>query len=118
VSDDEYVDDPVRVYLREVCNIPPLSRDEEIESERLLRTGDEKAGLRLTEANLAMVVGIAQRYGNGTVHVLDLIIEGNNALQRVLKSFSETSGSFSEHAAAHVERAIAEAAAVEPPNAT
>jgi RNA polymerase sporulation-specific sigma factor len=109
MSDLEYTDDPVQVYLREACAVPPLTHEEEIECVRRLRAGDQKAELRLLEANLTMVGAIAERYGNEQVHVLNLIIEGNNALMGALKTFDETSsGTFTEYAAAAVERAIAE----------
>lgn len=87
MSDEEYVDDPLQVYLREACTVPPLSREEEIECEQRLRAGDQQAGFRLIEANLAMVVAVAQRHPSERVHVLDLVLAGNEELWRAAKDF-------------------------------
>jgi RNA polymerase primary sigma factor len=116
MSEEEYVDDPLQVYLRECCTAPPLSREEEIECEQRLRAGDHQAELRLIETNLAMVVEVAQRHPSERVHVLDLIIAGNEELLRAAKAFKGSSDvTFSAHAAACVEAAIAEASrAIEP----
>jgi RNA polymerase primary sigma factor len=109
---EDFCDDPVQVYLREMA-VAPLTQEQEAECERHVRAGDleaGRAGRDLVEANLALVVSIAQRYPNERVHVPDLIIEGNNALVRALKTFPAShEESFLAHAAICVERAIAEA---------
>jgi DNA-directed RNA polymerase sigma subunit (sigma70/sigma32) len=108
---DDFCDDPVQIYLREVAVTPPLTGEQEAECIRHVLAGDreaERAGEDLVEANLALVVEIAQRYPNERVHVLDLIQEGNNALLRALKTFRE---SREESFSAHAERAISEAVA-------
>ena len=104
----------MQIYLHECCHAPPLSREEEAERERHVRAADEQAEhakKELVEANLAMVVAVAERYGNDAVRVLDLIIVGNDELMRAMKTFEGSSeGTFSELAAACVERAIGNAA--------
>ena len=107
----EYVDDPLQIYLQEVCKVDPLSREEEAECEGHLRVGGEqleKARCRLVESNLTMVVTVAELHKNARAHVLDLIICGNEALLAATKTFVELGeGSFSEYARACVEKAIA-----------
>ena len=108
-------DDPVRVYLREMCGIPVLTKDEEIELSQHVLAHDqqaESAGKRLIEANLATVVSIAERYRDAGMHVLDLIQEGNNGLLLALETFAGNSGeSFSTQAATCINDAIAKAIA-------
>jgi RNA polymerase primary sigma factor len=108
-------DDPFEVYLREVSKVPPLSPEQEAARVQHVRAGDpeaERAGKDLVEANLALVVSIAQRNSNDRIYILDLIIEGNNGLMRALKTFRDShEESFSVHATPHIERAIAEALA-------
>jgi RNA polymerase primary sigma factor len=108
-------DDPVKVYLREVCSVPPLSEGEEIDLYRVIRTRDKQADLaekRLAEANLGLVVSIAKQHGNNRAHILDLIIAGNNGLFHALQTFSYSpNASFSAHAASAIELAITEAVA-------
>jgi RNA polymerase primary sigma factor len=116
LDDDALVlDDPLRVYLRELHRIPPLSRDEEIDCVHHVRAGDqlaESAGKRLAEANLLLVVSIAERYRNDHIHILNLIQEGNDGLLRAVQTFSDSRrDSFSAHATDYIERAIAEAIA-------
>ena len=116
LDDDALVlDDPLRVYLRELHRIPPLSRDEEIDCVHHVRAGDrlaDSAGKRLAEANLVLVVSIAERYRNDRIHILDLIQKGNAGLLRAVQTSSDSSGdSFSAHATGYIERAIAEAIA-------
>jgi RNA polymerase primary sigma factor len=110
-----FVDDPVKVYLAEVCKVPPLSRDEEIRCIQNLRAGDqqsESAGKRLVEANLSLVVSIAERCRTERIHILDLIQNGNDGLMVALKTFSDCGeDNFSAHATTHIERAILEAVA-------
>lgn len=111
--DQKFVDDPVGVYLAEVDKIPPLSREDEIRCIQHIRARDqhaESAGQRLVEANLHLVVSIAERYRNNDVHILDLIQEGNDALMGALRTFSDSLGdSFSAYATPHIQRAIAKA---------
>ena len=112
---EDFCDDPVQVYLREVAAVTPLTQEQEADCERHVRAGDleaGRAGKDLVEANLTLVVEIAKRYQNERIHVLDLIQEGNTALFHALKTFRDSGEqSFSAYAAAHVERAIAQAAA-------
>jgi RNA polymerase primary sigma factor len=82
-----YIDDPVQVYLAEVCKVPALSRDEEFSCVQHIRAGDQQADSAerlLVEANLRLVVSIAERYRNERIHILDLIQEGNDGLVRAL----------------------------------
>jgi RNA polymerase primary sigma factor len=106
-------DDPLRVYVAELQSIPPLSRDEEIDCvQRVLAGGQlaESAGKRLAEANLLLVVSIAERFQNNPVHILDLIQKGNEGLLRAVGTVRDSRhDSFSAHATDHIERAIAEA---------
>ncbi|HYL61870.1 MAG TPA: sigma-70 factor domain-containing protein [Candidatus Methylomirabilis sp.] len=108
-------DDPVQVYLREVCATPALTRDEEIELSQHVLAHDqqaESAGTRLIEANLAMVVSIAERYRDGGMPLLELIQKGNDGLLLALKTFADNPNeSFSAHAAACINDAIAKAIA-------
>lgn len=107
---EEFIDDPVQVYLREV-GIATLTPEEEAACVRQFRaegSESDRAGARLMEANLSLVVSIAERYANDRIHVLDLIIEGNNALFTAFKAFRESDHhKFSAYAAPSVERAIA-----------
>ena len=111
--DHKFVDDPVKVYLAEVCKVPPLSREEEIRCVQHIRAGDDQAegaGERLAEANLQLVVAIAERHRNDHVHILDLIQQGNDGLLVALQTFRDSvQDSFSAHATPDVERAIAKA---------
>ena len=112
-------DDPVQVYLREVGAVPPLTKDQEIELSRHVLANDpqaEFAGKTLVEANLAMVVSIAQRYPRGNMHLLDLVQKGNDGLLFALKTFPDhPNQSFSTYAAACVDAAIAKAIADSEP---
>ena len=109
-NDQTYVDDPVRVYLREVDTIPPLTRAEEILCIQHIRAGDreaESAGKRLVEANLHLVVAIAERYRNHGIHILDLIQKGNEGLLHALRCLTgDGQDSFAEQATRHIEKAI------------
>lgn len=108
-------DDPVQVYLREVCAVPALTQDEETALSQHVLANDqqaESAGKTLIEANLAMVVSIAERYPRRNMHLLDLVQRGNDGLLLALKTFPEhPNQSFSIHAAACVNAAIARAIA-------
>ncbi len=116
--DDRIYDDPVKVYVTEVCDVPPLSRAEELICIEHLRARDqdlELARKRLVEANLQLVVSIAERYRNDRVHILDLVQKGNDALLDALRTFIDSDDtSFSVHAAPLIEGAIAEAATSYP----
>ena len=114
LNDDAlFVDDPLAVYLSELHRIPPLSRDEEIDCIKHIRVGDQMAkaaGKRLAEANLLLVVSIAERYRNDHIYMLDLIQKGNDGLLRAVQTLSHSChDSFSAHATDYIERAIADA---------
>ena len=112
-DDHTFIDNPEKVYLAEVLKVPPLSPEEEIRCFRHVRAGDdqsESARKRLVEANLHLVVSVAERYRNDHIHFLDLIIKGNDGLMRALQAFGDSrDDSFEAYATNHIERAIAEA---------
>ena len=114
-------DDPLRLYVGELRKIHPLSRDEEIACIQHVRARDEiaeSAGKRLAEANLLLVVSIAERYQNDRIHILHLIQKGNEGLLRAVQTLSDScQDSFSAHATDHIERAIAEAISISGPTA-
>ena len=107
------VHDPVQVYLREVAAVPPLMPEEETQLIQRIRAQDdqaESAKVRLLEANLRIVVSIAESYRNAPIHILDLIQKGNEGLLVAVKTLASTStGSFSDHAARCIHQAIEEA---------
>jgi RNA polymerase primary sigma factor len=109
------IDDPVAVYLAALKSVPSLDREEEIECIQHVRAGDEqaeKARQRLVEANLQLVVTIAERYPRDKMHLLDLIQEGNNGLLTATQTLHESwVDNFSIHATPLIERAISEALA-------
>ena len=111
----KFVDNPEGLYLSEVLKIPPLSPDEEIRCLQHVRAGDEEAEparKRLLEANLHLVVSIAERNRNDQIHFLDLIVKGNDGLMGAVQAFGDSGeDSFSAYATAYIERAIAEALA-------
>ena len=117
-GDHPVFDDPLAVYLAEIKNIPPLDHEEEMESIQHVRAGDEqakKAGERLVEANLQLVVTIAERYPRDKMHMLDLIQEGNRGLLTAVQTLRESSAdNFSIHATPLIERAISDALATTP----
>ncbi|MBP3412357.1 MAG: RNA polymerase sigma factor RpoD, partial [Oscillospiraceae bacterium] len=76
------LDDPVRMYLKEIGQIPLLTPEEEQELAQKVSEGDQKAKNKLTEANLRLVVSIAKKYSGRGLHILDLIQEGNTGLIR------------------------------------
>jgi RNA polymerase primary sigma factor len=104
-------DDPVKVYLREVTVFPPMTPNEELDLSLHVRAGDQQAessGSRLVEANLQLVVSIAERHRDSGVHILDLIQKGNEGLLLALETFADSSSdSFSAHAAICIDCAIA-----------
>ncbi|MGN0556844.1 MAG: RNA polymerase sigma factor RpoD [Acutalibacteraceae bacterium] len=110
--DDISINDPVKMYLKEIGRVPLLSGDEEIRiAERILQ-GDQKAKERLTEANLRLVVSIAKRYVGRGMHFLDLIQEGNVGLIKAVEKFDHTKGfKFSTYATWWIRQAITRAIA-------
>lgn len=111
----KFIDDPLGRYLFEVENVPALSCEEETRCIQHLRARDQQAessGQRLVEANLHLVVSIAERYRNHTLYLLDLVQHGNDGLLEALRTFARTSeNTFAAHAAPYIERAISEAIA-------
>ena len=111
--DNAFTDEPEKVYLAEVAKVPPLSRDEEICCVQYVRAGGQQAdsaARRLVEANLHLVVSIAERYRNDRIHILDLIEQGNDGLLGAVRTFIDSGDdSFSVYASSHIERAISEA---------
>ncbi len=101
------VDDPVRMYLKEIGKVPLLSADEEIELAQRMEQGDEEAKKRLCEANLRLVVSIAKRYVGRGMLFLDLIQEGNLGLIKAVDKFDYTKGyKFSTYATWWIRQAI------------
>ena len=101
------VDDPVRMYLKEIGKVPLLTADEEIELARRMENGDEEAKKRLCEANLRLVVSIAKRYVGRGMLFLDLIQEGNLGLIKAVDKFDYTKGyKFSTYATWWIRQAI------------
>ena len=106
------VDDPVRMYLKEIGKVPLLSADEEIELAKRMELGDEDAKKRLCEANLRLVVSIAKRYVGRGMLFLDLIQEGNLGLIKAVEKFDSTKGfKFSTYATWWIRQAITRAIA-------
>lgn len=101
------VDDPVRMYLKEIGKVPLLTADEEIELAKRMAEGDEEAKKRLCEANLRLVVSIAKRYVGRGMLFLDLIQEGNLGLIKAVDKFDYTKGfKFSTYATWWIRQAI------------
>ena len=101
------VDDPVRMYLKEIGKVPLLSADEEIELAKRMELGDEDAKKRLCEANLRLVVSIAKRYVGRGMLFLDLIQEGNLGLIKAVDKFDYRKGyKFSTYATWWIRQAI------------
>lgn len=106
------VDDPVRMYLRDIGKIPLLSSERETELARLLKDGDEVARNELVESNLRLVVSIAKRYVGKGMYILDLIQEGNLGLMKAVEKFDHTKGyKFSTYATWWIRQAITRAIA-------
>ena len=106
------VDDPVRMYLREIGKIPLLTFDEEYELAKLAMQGDEEAKQRLSESNLRLVVSIAKKYVGRGMLFLDLIQEGNMGLIKAVEKFDYTKGyKFSTYATWWIRQAITRAIA-------
>ena len=106
------IDDPVRMYLKEIGNVDLLSPDEEIELAKRIMDGDESAKRRLSEANLRLVVSIAKRYVGRGMQFLDLIQEGNLGLIKAVEKFDYSKGyKFSTYATWWIRQAITRAIA-------
>jgi RNA polymerase primary sigma factor len=106
------IEDPVRMYLKEIGKVPLLSAEEEIELAKRMEEGDEDAKKRLAEANLRLVVSIAKRYVGRGMLFLDLIQEGNLGLIKAVEKFDYTKGyKFSTYATWWIRQAITRAIA-------
>lgn len=106
------IDDPVRMYLKEIGKIPLLTADQEIELAKGIEDGDEEAKRRLAEANLRLVVSIAKRYVGRGMLFLDLIQEGNLGLIKAVEKFDYRKGfKFSTYATWWIRQAITRAIA-------
>ncbi len=92
INDNAAMDDPVKVYLKEIGRVPLLTPEEEIELAIRIADNDEKAKKRLAEANLRLVVSIAKRYVGRGMQFLDLIQEGNLGLIKAVDKFDYTKG--------------------------
>ena len=106
------LDDPVRMYLKEIGQIRLLTAEEEVELAKRVAEGDPEAKGKLTEANLRLVVSIAKKYSGRGLHILDLIQEGNTGLIRAVDKFDWTKGNkFSTYATWWIRQAITRAIA-------
>ncbi len=106
------IDDPVRMYLREIGRIPLLTYDEELELAKRVLEGDEEAKQKLVESNLRLVVSIAKKYVGRGMLFLDLIQEGNMGLIKAVEKFDYTKGfKFSTYATWWIRQAITRAIA-------
>lgn len=112
VPDGVGIDDPVRMYLKEIGKVPLLTTEEEIELAKRMELGDEEARQRLAEANLRLVVSIAKRYVGRGMQFLDLIQEGNLGLIKAVEKFEYKKGyKFSTYATWWIRQAITRAIA-------
>ena len=101
------IDDPVRMYLKEIGKVNLLTPEEEVELARRMAEGDKEAGKRMAEANLRLVVSIAKRYVGRGMLFLDLIQEGNLGLIKAVEKFDHTKGyKFSTYATWWIRQAI------------
>ncbi|MBQ7132328.1 MAG: RNA polymerase sigma factor RpoD [Oscillospiraceae bacterium] len=106
------IDDPVKIYLKEIGRVPLLTAEEEIEIAQRMANGDSYAKKRLAEANLRLVVSIAKRYVGRGMQFLDLIQEGNLGLIKAVEKFDHTKGfKFSTYATWWIRQAITRAIA-------
>lgn len=106
------IDDPVKVYLKDIGKVPLLTMEEETELAKRMKEGDEEAKKRLSEANLRLVVSIAKRYVGRGMLFLDLIQEGNMGLMKAVEKFDCTKGfRFSTYATWWIRQAITRAIA-------
>lgn len=112
LSNGMKVDEPIKMYLREIGQIPLLSHKEELELAKKALDGDEYASKRLIEANLRLVVSIAKKHTNRGLKLLDLIQEGNIGLMKAVEKFEYTKGyKFSTYATWWIRQAITRAIA-------
>ena len=112
ISGDVSIDDPVKVYLKDIGRVPLLSMEEEISLAKKMAEGNEVAKKRLSEANLRLVVSIAKRYVGRGMLFLDLIQEGNLGLMKAVEKFDYTKGfRFSTYATWWIRQAITRAIA-------
>jgi RNA polymerase primary sigma factor len=105
-------DDPLKRYLRELATIQPLTKDEETDCLFHVQAHDkeeELASKRLIEANLPLVASIAKQYSSSGIPMLSLIQEGNLGLMTALRTFAESRGTFTDHAATCIKDAISKA---------
>ncbi|MFW5790799.1 MAG: RNA polymerase sigma factor RpoD [Bacillota bacterium] len=101
------IDDPVRVYLKEMGKVDLLTKEEEVELAQRIEAGDEQARQELTEANLRLVVSIAKKYVGQGMSFLDLIQEGNKGLMKAVEKFDYTKGyKFSTYATWWIRQSI------------
>lgn len=106
------MDDPVKMYLKDIGKVPLLSADDEIELARKMMDGDESAKRELSVANLRLVVSIAKRYVGRGMQFLDLIQEGNLGLMKAVEKFDYQKGfKFSTYATWWIRQAITRAIA-------
>ena len=112
LSGDMKVDEPIKMYLREIGQIPLLSHDEELEYAKRALEGDDWAQKQLVEANLRLVLSIAKKHTNRGLKLLDLIQEGNIGLMKAVEKFEYTKGyKFSTYATWWIRQAITRAIA-------
>ena len=112
VPDDISIDDPFRMYHRDIGKTPLLTAEEEVALAKRIEAGDAEAKKRLTEANLRLVVSIAKRYTGKGMHSLDLIQEGNIGLMKAAEKFDYRKGfKFSTYATWWIRQAITRAIA-------
>ena len=112
VPDGISIEDPVRMYLKEIGKLPLLSAEEEVELAKRMAEGDEEAKKRLAEANLRLVVSIAKRYVGRGMQFLDLIQEGNLGLIKAVEKYDYRKGfKFSTYATWWIRQAITRAIA-------
>ena len=113
MAEDVTIDDPVKIYLKEIGRVPLLTPEEEIELAQKMKDGDKNAKKRLAEANLRLVVSIAKRYaGRSGMSFLDLIQEGNLGLIKAVEKFDYTKGfKFSTYATWWIRQSITRAIA-------
>ena len=112
VPDTVSIDDPVRLYLKEIGKIPLLTAEQELEYSKKMMEGDEEAKKKLSEANLRLVVSIAKKYVGRGMLFLDLIQEGNLGLIKAVEKFDYRKGyKFSTYATWWIRQAITRAIA-------
>jgi RNA polymerase primary sigma factor len=116
-DDDVFTDDPLGVYLSAVRGVPAMDQAEEIACIEHVKARDdmsETARKRLVEANLGLVVSLAERHRHERIHILDLIEKGNEGLLHATEDLTDyLPGSFSAHATIFIERALVQAGKTE-----